>query len=94
MALKDTAIHTRKVLPKCKMRRVWDGLDADDRAVLVGWLEAGWGYRSIAEGLRQDNIDIGEMAVDKHMRGSCHCKPEVFPDGGDPVYECNKPRSV
>lgn len=92
MALKDTPIHNDKKIGRCKFRKIWDGLDADDKATLTGWVEAGWGYRTIRSGLVQDGHVIGDLAVDRHIKGICHCDYEEMDD--DPVYRCRAPKET
>ena len=65
---------------RCRLGRLWDELDADDRATLTDWIGRGFGVPKIQRGFMEGGFGtVSSSAIDKHLKGSCCCT------AGDPI---------
>lgn len=80
MSLKDTSTNKEIRPVRCKLGRLWDQIDQDDKETLLAWRSAGLGYRTIQRGLKEDGHSLGASTVEKHLSGICCCNPASSDD--------------
>lgn len=70
----------------CSVAVVLEGLDDDDRSVLLGWLDnkAEYGSKQVTARLAEHGIKLTHQPIERHRRRDCACHlahPEWYTDG-------------
>jgi len=58
----------------CKVRSLFDGLDADDKKILVAALNnPEWTAFGLSKALQERGLEISDRRITHHRQGKCSC---------------------
>jgi hypothetical protein len=76
MSLKDTE---KRLMNQrfCKLARVLQSFDKDDRSVFEGWVKNGMPYYTMHRILSANGTDVGDRTIKHHLHGGCVCPADA-----------------